>query len=161
MGSLLDITKGPWVIGDVRFTGNVLSDIHDLRFKVRARKGVLYTPEDINADVAALMDTGFFLTVTPTVYTIPDQPVSSGFATIAVSPSQVSLVFALSEKAAPSIPIAASTGTAVAVSTRTAKPPLEAPPVAVSGLVLTPTAYRGLGLKIAATTATMRLSAKQ
>src|SRR5208282_4767821 len=74
-GNPLDIKKGPWVIGDVLFTGNTINTTRDLELQVRARKGILYTPEDVDADAAALMDTGSFLKVTPAVYPIPDQPV--------------------------------------------------------------------------------------
>src|SRR5208283_2574774 len=72
-------------------------------------------------------------------YPIPDQPVSAGYTMIAVSTSQVRLVFALTEKKV------AISSSSVSSSSGTIRPPLEAPPAAVSGVVLTPTAYRGLG----------------
>ena len=145
-GIPLDPHRGPWVLGDVKFVGNVLTTEFELESRVRARKGILYTPEDVDADVAALMGTGQFTRVSPSVYAIPGEYVPAGFATIAASTNTVRLVFALSEKGMPGAAVAIVPSTAtVAGSTVAAQIPREPPPAAVSGVVLTPTAYRGLG----------------
>lgn len=144
-GIPIDPKRGPWVIGDVQFIGNTTTPLLDLQSRVRAHKGILYTPEDVDADVGAIMGLGKFNQVTPSVYAIPGSPVPPGFATIAASTNTVRLVFGLVEKGAPyAVAISTSAG-GVRISTMPANIPREPPPAAVSGVVLTPTAYRGLG----------------
>lgn len=130
-GVPLSLDRGPWVLGEVLFfsSGRLVSD-YAWRDKVRGTRGALYTPGDIFSDVDNLMSLGKFEKVEPSLYEIPESPVPPEFMTIAASSAQVRLVFNVAEKAVP-------------VSTTTAKRPF--PPAAISGVILTPTAYRGAG----------------
>ena len=129
LGRPLPIDNGPWVLGEVLFfSAGKLANDYAWRDRVRARRGVLYTRSDVLGDVDNLLGLGKFDRVTPTLYEIPNAPVPPEYATIAVSTSQARLVFDVAEK--------------VSVSTA---PHFVAPPSSVSGLVLTPTAYRGTG----------------
>ncbi len=130
LGQALSVSGGPWALGEVLFfsAGRVVSD-YAWRDKVRGRRGQIYTSADLSGDVATLMGMGVFDRVSPAVYAIPGQPVPDEYATISVSTSQVRVVFDVTEK-----PKAAAL-----------KPLFITPPSAVSGLILTPTAYRGAG----------------
>jgi hypothetical protein len=90
----------------------------------------LYTKADIASDVDNLMSLGKFVKVDPSLFEIPGSPVPQEFYTIAASTAQVRLVFTMTEKAVP-------------VSSSTVRRAL--PPAPISGVVLTPTAYRGQG----------------
>lgn len=138
-GAPLSPDKGPWVLGEVRFIGAQSVSEYALQSKVRARRGNLYMPEDVRSDVASLLETGSFSQVASSVYAIADQPVPEGLSTIAVSTSMARLVFFVTEKGA-SAPTPGG-GT----QPQQGKAPKPPPPVPISGVVLTPTAYRGLG----------------
>ena len=130
MGAPLSINGGPWVLGEVLFfsEGKVVSD-YAWRDKVRGQRGRLYAAADLQDDAQSLISLNVFTRVTPAVYQIPNSPIPPEFATIAVSTSQVRVVFDV----------------AIKQSTATVKPHLVTPPSAVSGLILTPTAFRGAG----------------
>lgn len=130
-GSAIPLDRGgPWVIGEVLFfTAGRLSADYSLRDRVRAQRGALYTRQDIFADVDNLMGTQRFQRVTPSLHDIPGSPVPSELAGIAASTTQVRLVFDITEKEA-------------AVSTVPVRA-MVAP--AISGIVMTPTAWRGAG----------------
>lgn len=136
LGIPLAPDKGPWVLGDVRFQGNVTVSEYALASKVRAKRGSLYMPEDVAGDVNTLRQTGSFGEVTYSVFAIPNQPAPEGYANIAVSTHMVRLVFNLTEKGGP------PTTTQPA---KELKPEDKLPPAAISGVVMTPTAYRGFG----------------
>jgi len=130
LGPPLPLEKGPWVIGEVLFfSGPRLLSDYAWRDRISARRGLLFTRSDIDRDVESLMGLEKFEEVKPALYEIPDSPVPPDFFTIAASTSQVRLVFHVIEKAAPP----------------EAKPERRIPPAAISGVVLTPTAYRGAG----------------
>ena len=130
LGNKLPLDNGPWVLGEVLFfSGGKLASDYAWRDRVRGKRGVLYTRSDVLGDVDSLMGLGKFNKVTPSLYEIPSSPVPPEFATIAASTSQVRLVFDVEEKG----------------STVPAKVKFVAPPAAISGLVLTPTAWRGAG----------------
>lgn len=133
LGNVVDLNRGgPWVIGEVLFFSNgQLSTDYSLRDRVRAARGGLYTRNDIFADVDSLMATQKFVSVTPSLFEIPSSPVPPELAGIAISTSEVRLVFDTIPKP-------------VVVSTAAAKPRM--PPAALSGIILTPTAYRGLAV---------------
>ncbi|MBI3549836.1 MAG: hypothetical protein HY078_12430 [Elusimicrobia bacterium] len=135
-GAPLAPDRGPWVLGDVRVIGATTLNEYFLLEKVRARRGSLYMPEDVTGDVKSLQETGSFASVVSGVYAIPDQPVPAGYSTIAVSTSMVRLVFQVTEKGG---------APGVGVSSGAARPPQPQAPYPVSGMVMTPTAYRGLG----------------
>jgi hypothetical protein len=78
--------------------------------------------------MTTLKDLKLFSRITPGVYAIPNDPIPPQFTSISVSTLQVRVVFDVD----------------VAVSTAP-KPRLVTPPSAVSGLILTPTAFRGAG----------------
>ncbi len=128
-GQPLSISGGPWVFSEALFTsgGKIISD-YAWRDKLRGLKDQLYTAADLSQDLAALKALNAFDRVTPSVYAIPNSPVPGQFASVAVSTTEVRVVFEVALK-----PVVKP------------KPILVTPPVAVSGLILTPTAYRGLG----------------
>jgi len=130
LGNPLPLTNGPWVLGEILFfsSGRMVAD-YAWRDRVRGKRGDLYTKSDIMSDVDNLMGLGKFTSVTPSLYEIPSTPVPPEFATIAVSTSEVRLVFNVVEK----------------VTASTAPVHFVAPPAAVGGIILTPTAYRGAG----------------
>lgn len=131
LGVSVPMDHGPWVLGEVLFfsSGKMVSD-YTWRDRVRGTRGALYTKADISSDVESLMNLGRFDKVVPNLFEIPGTPVPAEFATIAASTSQVRLVFSVVEKA-------------VAASSTTARRALA--PAPVSGVIMTPTAYRGAG----------------
>lgn len=131
-GNPLSLDKGPWVLGEVLFlsAGRMVSD-YTWRDKVRGARGSLYTKSDIMADVGSLMSLGKFDKVEPAVYEIPGSPVPKELFSVASSTSEVRLIFTVTEKPAAAVPA----GPAKRLT----------PPAAVSGMIMTPTAYRGLG----------------
>ncbi|MDE2491683.1 MAG: hypothetical protein KGM24_12625 [Elusimicrobia bacterium] len=129
LGAELPASGGPWVLGEVLFfsNGSVVSD-YAWRDRLRGQVGQLYTASDLQEDVATLNSLGAFTRVTPAVHEMPDTPIPPQFSGIAASTSEVRVVFdvALKVSSAPAVR-------------------LVTPPSAVSGLILTPTAYRGAG----------------
>jgi len=129
LGTPLSVSGGPWVPSEVLFfsAGRVVAD-YAWRDSVRARRGHLYTAADLQSDVQDLMTLGRFTSLTPSIYAVPGTPVPSEFASISVSTNQVRVVFDVTEKVveAPKVKIVT-------------------PPTAVSGVLLTPTAWRGAG----------------
>ncbi|MBI5202305.1 MAG: hypothetical protein HY925_12015 [Elusimicrobia bacterium] len=135
-GPRLPATSGPWVIGDVRFYGAVTVSDYALRSKVRAKRGSLYGPNDIQGDVQGLLEMGVFSAVSSGLFAT-DEPVPEQYTGIVASTGNVRLVFFVEEKGKPAA--------APAVSTAPLRAEDRVPPAAVSGLIFTPTAYRGLG----------------
>lgn len=129
LGTPLPDQGGPWILGEVLFFsgGRVAAD-YAWRDRVRGRRGNIYTAADLREDTQALRELGVFERVTASVYAMPNTPVPPEFATVSVSSDQVRVVFDVVEKPKPD-----------------AKPRIVTPPSAVSGLILTPTAYRGAG----------------
>ena len=129
LGQPLSVSGGPWVLAETLFFsgGRVLSD-YAWRDKLHGVTGQLYTASDLQNDVQTLKDLKVFSRVTPAVYGIPNNPIPPQFTSISVSTVQVRVVFDVD----------------VAVSSAP-KPRLVTPPTAVSGLILTPTAFRGAG----------------
>lgn len=131
LGTPLSLDKGPWVLGEVLiFSGSQLAAKPEWRDKVKGRRGMLYTKADITSDSDALREIGAFEMVEATIFEISGSPAPPEFFSIASSTNQVRLVFSVVEKQE------------VAAATVAAK---VSPPAAVSGVVLTPTAYRGAG----------------
>lgn len=131
LGNALSVNGGPWVPAEFLFfsNGRVVSD-YAWRDKLRGRRGVLYTAADLAGDVEALLALGVFDRVAPAVYGIQGTEVPADLAQLSVSSQQVRVVFDVLEKPKPEA---------------AAKPQLVTPPSAVSGVLLTPTAYRGAG----------------
>ncbi len=129
LGLPLSVSGGPWVLAETLFFsgGRVLSD-YAWRDKIHGVRGQLYTSQDLSADVQTLKDLKVFSRVTPAVYAIPNDPIPPQFTSISISTNQIRVVFDVD----------------VAVSS-SSKPRLVTPPSAVSGLILTPTAFRGAG----------------
>lgn len=129
LGTPLSVSGGPWVPAEVLFfsAGRVVAD-YAWRDSVRARRGRLYTAQDLQGDVQDLMTLGRFTTLTPSIYAIPGTGVPSEYSAISVSTNQVRVVFDVMEKIveAPKVKIVT-------------------PPTAVGGVLLTPTAWRGAG----------------
>ncbi len=130
LGTPQTASGGPWVLAETLFFsgGKVVSD-YAWRDKLRGIRGQLYSGTDLQVDAQALQALNAFTRVTPYVFAIPNNPVPAQFATISVSTDQVRVVFDVELKTA----------------TAAVKPRLVTPPSAVSGLVLTPTAFRGAG----------------
>jgi hypothetical protein len=131
LGTKLSRERGPWVLGEVLFFSKdrLVSD-YTWRDAVRGQRGSLYTNADIDSDIERLMTLKKFDKVDANLYEIPSVPVPPEYQGVAVSTSEVRLVFLMTEKFV------------VGTSTKTKGPPA---PAAVSGVVLTPTAYRGAG----------------
>jgi hypothetical protein len=130
LGRPLSASGGPWVLAETLFFsgGKVVSD-YSWRDKLHGQAGQLYTAADLQSDAEALRALPAFNRVTPSVYEIKSDPIPAQYASISVSTNQVRVVFDVELKS----------------STAAAKPRLVTPPSAVSGLILTPTAYRGAG----------------
>lgn len=130
LGVPLSTIGGPWVLGETLFfsRGQVVSD-YAWRDKLHGQRGQLYTASDLQTDLSGLNSLGVFAHITPGIYEIPNTPVPPQYASISVSTSQVRLVFDVELKG----------------STAPVRPKLVTPPSAVSGLILTPTAFRGAG----------------
>ncbi|MCX5794025.1 MAG: hypothetical protein NTY77_00835 [Elusimicrobia bacterium] len=131
LGTKISRERGPWVLGEVLFFSRdrLVSD-YSWREAVRGQRGSLYTNADIDSDVERLLALKKFDKVDAGLYEIPGVPVPPEFQGVAVSTSEVRLVFFMTEKFV------------VGASTKAARP---LAPAAVSGVVLTPTAYRGAG----------------
>lgn len=131
LGVRVPMDRGPWVLGEVLFfsAGKMVND-YSWRDTVRGTRGALYNKGDIDSDAANLMKLGKFAKVDPSLFEIPGTPVPAEFTTIAVDTVEVRLVFFMTEKG-------------VATSTTAVRRVL--PPAPVSGVILTPTAYRGAG----------------
>ncbi|MBI5622848.1 MAG: hypothetical protein HY924_03625 [Elusimicrobia bacterium] len=131
-GTSLAADQGPWVLGEVLiFSGSQIASDPSWRERVRGQRGMLYTKADVADDVEKLVATRRFDAVEPLIFEIPATPVPPEYASISAVPNQVRLVYRVAEKPAPAAPPA---------------PPRPAtPPAAVSGIILTPTAYRGAG----------------
>ena len=129
LGQPLSTAGGPWVLAETLFfsNGRVISD-YAWRDKLHGVTGQLYTSQDLQGDVQTLQGLKVFNRVTPAVYGIPNDPIPPQFTSISVSTNQVRVVFDVD----------------VIVSSAP-KPKLVTPPSAVSGLILTPTAFRGAG----------------
>ncbi|MBI5881907.1 MAG: hypothetical protein HZB91_02235 [Elusimicrobia bacterium] len=128
----LSTDQGPWVLGEVLiFSGAKVSAEPSWREKVRGHRGMLYTKADIADDVEKLVATRRFDGVEPVLFEIPGSPVPPEYASISAVPNQVRLVYRVAEKPAPP------------AAPQADKP--QTPPAAVSGIIITPTAYRGAG----------------
>lgn len=130
IGQPLSLDKGPWVLGEILlFSGPKLSTESQWRDRIRAKRGALYTKSDIQSDRDSVKSIELYEKVAASLYEIPDSPVPQEFFSIASSTNQVRLVFNVVEKASDTAQV----------------PVKQIPPAAVSGVVLTPTAYRGGG----------------
>ncbi len=133
LGPEVPMGQGPWVVGEVLlFSGPKLVTDPLLRDRIRARRGMLYTRSDIDADVGTLKSLASLEDAKAAVHGMPELPVPSEFAAVAASTFQVRLVYVVRERALPPA-LAAAPGE------------VKTPPAAVSGVVFTPTAYRGAG----------------
>ncbi|MDE2039249.1 MAG: hypothetical protein KGO96_06650 [Elusimicrobia bacterium] len=133
LGLPLAFGEGPWYLGEVLFFsgGKLAIGGYAWSDHVRSKPGMLATRADILGDVDSLKGLETIESVTPSLYEIPGSRTPPEYAAIAVSTAQVRLVFDVTPKAE-----------AAAAKSKT---PILAPPAPVSGLVLTPTAYRGTG----------------
>ena len=131
LGTKISRERGPWVLGEVLFFSKdrLVSD-YSWREAVRGQRGSLYTNADIDSDIERLLALKKFDKAEAGLYEIPGVPVPPEFQGVAASTSEVRLVYFMTEKFV------------VGASTKTARP---LAPAAVSGVVLTPTAYRGAG----------------
>lgn len=139
LGAPLPFDRGPWVLGEVLFfsNGKILSQ-PGLRERIRGSRGALYSRTEILADSEALLGSGRFERIEPALYEIPQDPVPPDFVGVAVSTHHVRLVYNVTEK--PTV-LAAPAGP----PPRAEKKKKQLPPSPISGVVFTPTAYRGAG----------------
>lgn len=141
LGIPMPLEGGPWVIGDVQFQGYRSVSLYILQNKVRARRGTLFTPSDVTVDLETLKTMPAVITADAQLYGIPEQPVPENYRSISVSTMMVRLVYRLTEK---ELTLPGLDRPAAASSTSTVKPQDRMPPAALSGVVMTPTAYRGV-----------------
>lgn len=140
LGIPMALEGGPWVVGDVQFQGYRSVSLYILQNKVRARRGTLFTPSDVTVDLETLKTMPAVIGVEASLYGIPEQPVPENYRSISVSTMMVRLVYKLTEKelTLPGLDRPSS-------GTETARPNVSGvPPAALSGVVMTPTAYRGV-----------------
>lgn len=131
LGTRLPRERGPWILGEVLFfSADRLVSEYSWREAVRGQRHALYTNADIESDLERLLALKKFDKVEAGLYDIPGLPVPQEFVGVAVSTNEVRLVFFVTEKV---------------VAASTTKPKAALAPAAVSGVVLTPTAYRGAG----------------
>ncbi|MBI5244449.1 MAG: hypothetical protein HY922_12355 [Elusimicrobia bacterium] len=140
-GILLSQERGPWVVGEVLFAGCRALSEFALNTRVRARRGVLYTPSDVAVDLRELKSVPGVLSAKADIFAMPAQPVPENYSSISISTMMVRLLYTIEEK-----PLYMP-GLQAPATAQAAAPPaeLQVPPASVSGIVLTPTAYRGLG----------------
>ncbi len=133
MGLPLSMDKGPWVLGEILLLSpkGLISD-RSLRDRVRGRRDMLYTRSDIESDIGNLKRELSVESARAEIFAIPETQVQPEFYSIAASSHQVRLVFHIIRKKS-------------SVAAPAAKGPSKIPPAAVSGVILTPTAYRGAG----------------
>ena len=141
LGIPLSSERGPWVVGEVQFAGNKVVSPYALRSRIRARRGTLFTPSDLKSDVKEISKVPAIVGAIAEIYGITNQPVPDRYASIAISTMMVRVVYRIEEK---SLLLPGLTPATTVQAKAGDKKKLVLPPVAVSGVVLTPTAYRGL-----------------
>lgn len=87
-----------WEIGEISVRGNINVKPRVVRRVVRARKGRLYSKEDINTDIQAILGLGSFETVSVDIDDIPGKPVSLEFSGITGSTSAVRVTYIVAER---------------------------------------------------------------
>lgn len=138
-GVPLDASRGPWLIGETLVRGNPTVPAYTVLEGLRARRGALYTPTDMSADVQRVLAVPGILSARAEVYAMREEAVPENYLSVTVSSMMARVLFVVEEK--PTLPGLSAPPAEVAKSTADAKLP-RAP---VSGVVLTPTAYRGAG----------------
>lgn len=141
LGVPLSNTIGPWVVGEVQFAGNKIVSPYSLRSRIRARRGTLFTPSDLQSDIVEINKVPAITSAFAEIYGISDQKVPDRYASIAVSTMMIRIVYRIQEKELILPGLSQGTTTQTAAGK---KKDSKLPPVAVSGVVMTPTAYRGL-----------------
>lgn len=141
--------RGPWVLGDVRFIGHRnVSDLA-LQNRVRARRGAIYAPSDLRDDASEIAALPNVRSAEALLFAMPDQPVPDSYLSIAISTMLVRVVYRVEEEVIPLPGLsAAATGQAQTPAKdkeKDKKPEavMQEPPASMSGVILTPTAYRG------------------
>jgi hypothetical protein len=140
-GLLMSSERGPWVIGEVRLLGNQTLSEYALSSRIRARRGMLYTPSDLATDLRELQGVAGVLSARADLFSMPGDPVPESYASISISTAMVRFVFTIEEK--PLILPGLVPG--ATVQAKAGEKKAEALPTSLSGVVLTPTAYRGRG----------------
>jgi hypothetical protein len=140
LGYPIENSRGPWVIGDVKFEGVKDMSIYTLQNAVRARRGLLYTPSDKASDVSALDAIPGLRSVQFELYGMPGKATPDNYAAIAVSTEMVRVVFRVEEQ---QLFLPGLTRKTTNQQTTTGFAP-GVVPAAQSAVVMTPTAYRGI-----------------
>jgi len=141
LGIPLSQDAGPWVIGEALFEGLRSVSEYALRDRIRARRGTLFTPSDVQADLGEITKIPAVVGAKAELFAIADQPVPERYASIAISTMMVRILDRVEEK---SLLLPGLTQPSTGQAEPGADKKLTLPPVAVSGVVMTPTAYRGL-----------------
>lgn len=141
LGIPMSLDGGPWVVGDVQFQGYRGVSLYSLQNKVRARRGALFTPSDVKSDLEAVKGMPAIVTADAKLYGIPEMPTPENYRAIAASTMMVRVVFTVEERplSLPGLDRPAEAAPAAAGDAS------KVPPVSISGVVMTPTAYRGVG----------------
>ena len=74
--------QGPWEVGEIAVDGNINVKPRVIRRVVQARKGKLYSKDDINTDIQAILGLGSFEMVSVDIDDIPGKPVRLKFTGI-------------------------------------------------------------------------------
>ncbi|TPW19386.1 MAG: hypothetical protein FD126_2741, partial [Elusimicrobia bacterium] len=98
LGIPMPLEGGPWVIGDVQFTGYKSVSLYVLQNKVRARRGTLFTPSDVTVDLDGLKAMPAVVAAEAQLYGIAEEAVPENYRSIAVSTMMVRVVYRLTEK---------------------------------------------------------------
>lgn len=91
-------TQGPWGVGEIAVDGNINVKPRVIRRVVQARKGKLYSKDDINTDIQAILGLGSFEAVSVDIDDIPGKPVRRKFSGITSSTSAVKITYIVTEK---------------------------------------------------------------
>lgn len=91
-------TQGPWEVGEIAVDGNINVKPRVIRRVVQARKGKLYSKEDINTDIQAILGLGSFEMVSVDIDDIPGKPVRLKFSGITGSTSAVKITYIVTER---------------------------------------------------------------
>lgn len=93
-----EIPPPPWVIGELRISGNRNVRESVIRAQIKARKGDLYSRADHDRDVQAVMSLGGFDRVVTDIVVLRDQEIPAHFLAVSPSSHPVRLTFIVEEK---------------------------------------------------------------
>jgi outer membrane protein insertion porin family len=93
-----DITAGPWMLGEIAFTGLVNVKQRAAMGEVQAKPGIMYHRAEVNRDIQALLGMGNFERVSVDVSPIPGTAVPDSVAATVASTNTVRLTYIVTER---------------------------------------------------------------